>query len=143
MMNAKGGNRMAASAFSLAKVHEDVQRLRALVPSCAPRSSSERIEELAALIRAADDLLAEYPPETPDDPLDLSSSRALIQMLRRTAFAYMQEVNRDQAWFWTEEWQAGEREADADIAAGNLTYFASDEEFDAHLRRLRPDLADV
>lgn len=26
----------------------------------------------------------------------------------------------DQAWFWTADWQAGEREVDRDIAAGNL-----------------------
>lgn len=27
-------------------------------------------------------------------------------------------VPADQAWFWTERWQAMEREADADVAAG-------------------------
>lgn len=30
-------------------------------------------------------------------------------------------VPADQAWFWTERWQAMEREADADIAAGRVT----------------------
>ena len=35
----------------------------------------------------------------------------------------------DQAWFWTEEWQAGEREADAQQAAGLGVAFDSDEEF--------------
>jgi hypothetical protein len=35
----------------------------------------------------------------------------------------------DQAWFWTPEWQAGEREADEAIAAGHTTYFGSAEEF--------------
>jgi len=30
-------------------------------------------------------------------------------------------VPADQAWFWTERWQAMEREADADIAAGRTT----------------------
>ena len=30
-------------------------------------------------------------------------------------------VPADQAWFWTDRWQAMEREADADIAAGRLT----------------------
>ena len=29
----------------------------------------------------------------------------------------------DQAWFWTEEWQAGEREAEADLAAGRYESF--------------------
>lgn len=39
----------------------------------------------------------------------------------------------DQAWFWTPEWQAGEREADEDIAAGHTAYFDSTEEFLAAL----------
>jgi antitoxin PrlF len=34
-----------------------------------------------------------------------------------------------QAWFWTPEWQAGEREADAEIAAGGGTRYGSDEDF--------------
>jgi antitoxin PrlF len=38
-------------------------------------------------------------------------------------------VPRDQAWFWTVEWQAREAEADADLAAGRTTRFDSDEEF--------------
>lgn len=28
-----------------------------------------------------------------------------------------------QSWFWTEEWQEREREADADVAAGRVTRF--------------------
>jgi hypothetical protein len=43
------------------------------------------------------------------------------------------ETDPDQAWFWTEEWQAGEREADAQIAAGERTFFASGEELLAAL----------
>jgi bifunctional DNA-binding transcriptional regulator/antitoxin component of YhaV-PrlF toxin-antitoxin module len=30
-------------------------------------------------------------------------------------------VPADQAWFWADRWQAMEREADADIAAGRMT----------------------
>lgn len=40
----------------------------------------------------------------------------------------------DQAWFWTPEWQAKEREADADIAAGRGTLYLSDEAFLASLK---------
>ena len=29
----------------------------------------------------------------------------------------------EQAWFWTEEWQVGEREAEADLAAGRYQVF--------------------
>jgi hypothetical protein len=39
-----------------------------------------------------------------------------------------------QAWFWTPEWQAGEREAEADRAAGRIERFDSCEEFLATLR---------
>lgn len=42
-------------------------------------------------------------------------------------------IDPDQAWFWTKEWQEGEREADADIAAGRGRIFMSDEEFQAAL----------
>jgi antitoxin PrlF len=30
-------------------------------------------------------------------------------------------IPADQAWFWTAEWQAGEREASEDIAAGRVS----------------------
>lgn len=30
-------------------------------------------------------------------------------------------IPKDQLWFWTDEWQAGEREADEDIRAGRTT----------------------
>jgi antitoxin PrlF len=38
-------------------------------------------------------------------------------------------VDADQAWFWSEEWQRGEREASADIANGRTRRFASADEF--------------
>lgn len=44
----------------------------------------------------------------------------------------MVTVPADQAWFWTPEWQAGEREADEDIRAGRVrTFHDIDEMFDA------------
>lgn len=47
----------------------------------------------------------------------------------RAAHARQQEGDADQAWFWTAEWQEGERRADADLAAGRFTRFESDEAF--------------
>ncbi|MDQ6928895.1 MAG: AbrB/MazE/SpoVT family DNA-binding domain-containing protein [Actinomycetota bacterium] len=38
-------------------------------------------------------------------------------------------IDATQAWFWTPEWQAGERKADADLAAGRGETFESGEEF--------------
>ena len=46
-----------------------------------------------------------------------------------------EERDPDQAWFWTEEWQKKEREADEDVAAGRMTRYFSDEEFTAELER--------
>lgn len=39
----------------------------------------------------------------------------------------------DQWWYWTPEWQAGECEVDANIAAGRGTFYASTDEFLAAL----------
>lgn len=48
-------------------------------------------------------------------------------------------IDATQAWFWTPEWQQGEREADADIAAGRGEVFNSGEEFlDALGSRVKP-----
>ncbi len=43
-------------------------------------------------------------------------------------------VDATQAWFWSPEWQEGEREADKDSAAGRTETFASDEAFLSALR---------
>ena len=37
-------------------------------------------------------------------------------------------VAEDQAWYWTEKWQAGEREAEADLAASRFQVFESMED---------------
>jgi antitoxin PrlF len=38
-------------------------------------------------------------------------------------------IDTTQAWFWSPEWQAGEREADADRDAGRVETFASGDKF--------------
>lgn len=38
-------------------------------------------------------------------------------------------IDADQAWFWSEEWQRGEREASEDIASGRTRVSASGDEF--------------
>ena len=43
-------------------------------------------------------------------------------------------IDATQAWFWTPTWQAGEREADADRAAGRVERFDSGEALMAGLR---------
>jgi antitoxin PrlF len=53
-------------------------------------------------------------------------------------------IDATQAWFWEPAWQAGEREADADAAAGTGERFGSGEEFLAALdARMKPPDADL
>jgi antitoxin PrlF len=48
-------------------------------------------------------------------------------------------IDATQAWFWTAEWQRGEREADADLAAGRGEVFDTAEDFlDALRARAKP-----
>ncbi len=44
-----------------------------------------------------------------------------------------QVVDKSQAYFWTEEWQTAEREADEDIRAGRVQVFDSIDELLADL----------
>ncbi len=44
-------------------------------------------------------------------------------------------IDATQAWYWTPAWQAGEREAEADLAAGRVETFASGEDLIAGLKR--------
>jgi len=46
------------------------------------------------------------------------------------------KVPREQAWFWTKEWQEKERQADEDIASGNFRDF---ENLDALLKDLHSE----
>lgn len=42
-------------------------------------------------------------------------------------------IPADQAWFWTESWQRGERQASEEIAAGKVETFKDEESFIAFL----------
>ncbi len=42
-------------------------------------------------------------------------------------------IDRDQAWYWSPEWQAAERQADEDIRAGRTVRFDTADEAIAHL----------
>ena len=88
---------------------------------------------LAELIRKADTLILKI--QAPPDELAADREPILAESInaRQWAFDRMGEVNGDQAWFWTPEWQAKEREADAALAAGRVTCFESDEAFLAAL----------
>ena len=44
-----------------------------------------------------------------------------------------QVIDKDQTWFWTEEWQATEREAEDDLRAGQVKEFDTLDELIADL----------
>ncbi|WP_010532485.1 AbrB/MazE/SpoVT family DNA-binding domain-containing protein [Lentibacillus jeotgali] len=46
----------------------------------------------------------------------------------KIVFVPMVSIPKDQAWFWTEEWQKEEREVEEDIKAGRLSEPMSAEE---------------
>ena len=46
-------------------------------------------------------------------------------------------ADEEQGWFWSEEWQAGEREAEADIAGGHVYCFDTSAEAILFLRFCR------
>ena len=52
---------------------------------------------------------------SPGDPLEITYEDDTI-ILRPQI-----HIPRDQAWFWTKEWQKGELEAEGDIRAGRVT----------------------
>ncbi len=54
-----------------------------------------------------------------------------------------QDHDPSQEWFWTPEWQEGERDADTELAAGRGTIYMSGEEFLAALKERRARHADV
>jgi hypothetical protein len=63
----------------------------------------------AALIEEIDVRLKSLPPAKLVVVLDFVS--------------YLAERDPDQSWFWTPEWQAGERQADEDLTTGNYVDF--------------------
>jgi antitoxin MazE len=68
----------------------------------------------------------------PGDEIDIRIEDGTARLLPITTL----KVPRDQAWFWTKEWQEKERQADEDIAAGKFRDFES---LDALMKELHSD----
>lgn len=78
-------------------------------------------------------------------PLDPATARTLVaelRLLRTIVNEHMtitirpitpEGTDPTQAWFWTPEWQAGERAVDEEIAAGKIRRFDEIESFIADL----------
>ena len=46
-------------------------------------------------------------------------------------------IDRSQAWFWTQEWQKGERKASQEIDGGDTEVFEGEKEFQKALDKAR------
>jgi hypothetical protein len=67
-----------------------------------------------------------------------------LAVVRDEGHLIMHEIDPEQAWFWTPEWRAKEREADEDLTAGRFTRYESDEKFLAALdAQMKPSDADT
>lgn len=78
-----------------------------------PATASGQVARLAVLLRQAGTIA--------DEINHLRQELApLISQLERP-----QPIPEDQAWFWTEEWQAGEREVDEALKNGEYKDFDS------------------
>jgi predicted transcriptional regulator len=67
--------------------------------------------------------------------LSFASHKPMSQIIREAIDAHLEQqpIKPGQEWFWTAEWQAAEREVEADLAAGRFETFDTMEEFLASL----------
>ena len=98
--------------------------LEAAVGGCEPRSIDLHVTcaDPASETSAASDL------PTPSD------AGCAFRMSER--WGVFDEIDPDSAYYWTREWQAGEREADEDIREGRVISFDDPEEGIQYLRNL-------
>ena len=71
--------------------------------------------------------MTEFPPAVPH-------ARITFKIEHRSGVF---DPDRDHAYFWADDWQEGEQEADEDIRAGRVTSFDDPEEGIQYLRDLR------
>jgi AbrB family looped-hinge helix DNA binding protein len=76
-------------------------------------------------------------PQSAREELDLGEGDVLAVEVRDQELVLRPQklVDRDQAWYWTPEWQAAEHEADEDLAAGRVDEFETVEQLVADLKR--------
>lgn len=81
---------------------------------------------LTAYVMAAP--LSDLPLPVIDD-IDLSPHEPKFDATSTHSREIESSPDPEQAWFWTAEWQSGEREASEDIAAGRVESFDSAQDF--------------
>lgn len=135
---------MAAPAFF--DVLREAERIQQMVPAMTRKAESLRhsqeltetlrsdiLTAAAQTIRNCDQLLELLPAVPAEHVTEVKRLTEVTAENRKLAFSLIEQLNPDQAWFWTEEWQAGERAVDRDIAAGVPMESGTPEEFLAAL----------
>lgn len=108
-----------------------------------PPTDNESITVVANLIREADNYTDIIAAASAEIQAKYQDETIMVSALRRTGYLIMVDINPGQAWFWTEEWQAKERESDADEAAGRMTSYATTDDFLAALEARMHNSASV
>lgn len=67
--------------------------------------------------------------------LSFVNKKPVSEIIREAIDVHLQQqrIKPGQEWFWTEEWQAAEREVEADLESGRFETFDTMEEFLASL----------
>ncbi|MGH2387019.1 MAG: hypothetical protein ACRDIE_02355 [Chloroflexota bacterium] len=137
------------AALTFFEAQQEAERISRALPEMSRKAASmrehqERADKLKAdlidiagqIIQTSDRLIAEIRALPPEKAAEHAALLEQLETGRKLAFARMGQYNPEQLWFWTEEWQAGEREADREIAAGEVTPPMTGDEFLAELDAL-------
>ncbi len=67
--------------------------------------------------------------------LSFTTRQPIAEIIRDAVDAHLKQtaIKPGQEWFWTAEWQAAEKQAEADLAAGRVDAYETDAEFLASL----------
>jgi hypothetical protein len=87
-----------------------------------PQSSADPAS-LSSIMRGTIMVMKTHWPTESRVPLTLSKPKRTTEV----------HIKPGQEWFWSEEWQAAEREAEADLVEGRFETFDNDEDFLANL----------
>jgi hypothetical protein len=120
---------MATASLSLPQAREQLDQIASNLAalevggatSHVTSRETEDISRLTDLIRACDDVLFGVQPDATADPLEGRRVINVTRGLRRALYLLLTERVPDEAWYWTPEWQAREREADTAYAEGRTT----------------------
>ncbi|TMD11530.1 MAG: AbrB/MazE/SpoVT family DNA-binding domain-containing protein [Chloroflexi bacterium] len=98
-----------------------------------PRKAAKRYLTVRerGIVTLPPDIRHEYHLDNPGVQLELVTRPGVIELRPQIP------IPADQAWFWTPEWQNGERAVDAQVAAGKVTTYNDVDEFLVAMDRVR------